>query len=569
MARNFKKESKPEAAGNGGKPNRAKRRAANRKRDRSESNAPRTEAVQKAGQSFVNDISWYAKFPELLTAAANLPFPYKPGMPDGLLVGSVDGQNTSLRLPGVLAINWAPSIGKSQYASDPASLVAKQIYTQVRSVYSSELDADGPDFLVYLLCLDSIFSYLASLKRVYRLLSADNPFNYTVPEVALAATFSMAAPKDTRAALRRDRVKLYGAINELIYMLNRFRCPAIMDYFNRHYWMNDNIFGDSASPNAQLYMFVQTAYYKWTLGDSTDDPVVKVGTAVLTTPPTLSVADPVGDLFAFGRSLIDALSDAGSSYTISGYLTRAFPDAPQFMVDLLGVDDKQDIVYSQEVLSQIENVRVVGTAILSNPAATTVTQHVASNSVIAPMTYNVINPSSPAAQNGVQINPFLNLHVESPSAAEVTVASRLHALAVYSSIGGSATNYQVDLYTGSDYATSMTLYLAKPNRSGTMDTVDYVGIDSLRFFDAQKLTLTPDASLANMKNVLEYLQGIALLEQFDWHPIVVTVTQDAQQSNVVTGFNADIQNISSFSIEAFKQINRVCLYSEFNSFART
>lgn len=551
---------------------RQKGKSTQRKRPGPKSARDREVPVAKATDSPVNDISWYSRFPELLVAAASLPFPYKPGMPDGLYVGTVDGQPQSLRLPGVLALNWAPSVGKSQYASDPASLVAKQIYTQVRSVYSSELDADGPDFLIYLLCLDSIFSYIASLKRIYRLLSADNPFNYSVPETVLSALVNGPNAKVTRANLRKERTKLYGAINELIYMLNRFRCPAVMDYFNRHYWMNDNIFGDSASASAQLYVFNQTAYYKWVLGDSADTPAVKVGTAVLTPAPVPAGTvgeDVVGVLFNFGRELITALSDAGSSYTISGYLTRAYPDTPQFMVDILGADDKQDIIYSAEVLSQIENVRITGTAILSNPAATTVTQQVATNSVIAPMTYNVIDPSSPAAKNGVNINPFLNLHSENPSAAEVTIASRLHALTVYSSIGGSATNYVVDIYAGSEYVTQMSLYYNVPNAITGLDSVKGINIDSLRFFDAQQLTLTPDASLENMKNVLSFMQQNALLEQFDWHPIVAIVTEDAQQTNTEVGFLADIANVSSFSVDVFKQINRICLYSEFNSFAKT
>lgn len=505
---------------------------------------------------FENDISWYNKFPNLLVAAGQFPFPNKPGMIVPMNYSGATVNPTAI--PSVWAIEWQPSIGVSATNVDPASLVAKQLYKQVRSVYSSELDADGPDLLMYLVALDSIFSYIAWCKRVYRLTAADNPYNYDLPDAVLVA---MGFAEEDIVMLRQQRVMLWQNVNELIAMTRQFKCPAVMDFFNRHYWMNDNLFTDADSASAQIYCFTQKFYYMWGVNASSGAGQCR---------PVRWVAkfgDPVGGMFEFGTDLISALSDAGSSYTISGYLTRAFPDSPSFVVDDLASDEKVALSYSTEVLTQIENARSIpftydfidGTT----PANSALTQWVECTTIRQDPTTNAVVCSQeiqlPAASGAFTgelafqtTDPYLNLHVFEPTAADVAIASRLHNVCSYRSLPSSQIGVVVD--SGSEIVLRMIVARRAPDGS--------VSTYRLLSNNTQKTALQP-SSLATL------LTQLSVSEQFDWHPLIIHMMVDTSASpqTGTAHIFGDILNFNTFTKQTLKNLNRICLYSEFNSFA--
>lgn len=219
-----------------------------------------------------NDVSWYAKYPDLLQAAGSFPYPYRPGMsiPMGTPSYNTNIQR-SFHIPGVLALDWIPSIGVSNEATSPSSVAAKEIYAKVRSKYSGALDADAPDFMVYLMALDSVFAYIAWCKRIYRTLNAWTPNNYVLPDTLLSA-YGLTV-QDIQS-LREQRVLLWQIINELVLQSRKFTCPALMDVFNRHYWLSDNVYTDANSINAQLYVFNLGGVYQFAnlpiVGDSSN-----------------------------------------------------------------------------------------------------------------------------------------------------------------------------------------------------------------------------------------------------------------------------------------------------------
>lgn len=193
-------------------------------------------AAYGSPQNATNDITWYAKYPALLASAASVPFPYRPGMLLPL------DERANQPIPGVLSVNWIPSIGKASAPSDPINIACHEIFGAVRSAFSAELAVDAPDFGIYFVCLDSIFSYLASLKRVFRCLNAYTPENYATPDGVLNA---LGIPTVAQVALRQNKMELFSVINELIAMSRKFLCPALFPLFNRHYWLSDNVYCDA------------------------------------------------------------------------------------------------------------------------------------------------------------------------------------------------------------------------------------------------------------------------------------------------------------------------------------
>lgn len=483
-----------------------------------------------------NDYSWYNQNPLLSEAAARIPFPYRPGMEIPTIQAGVSSSVTTQPIPGILSLRWAPSIGRSSLPTDPASIAAKEIFAKVRAAFSGSLDADGPDMVIYLLALDSIFSYIAACKRLYRSINAYTYENYLWPDALLSSQLpdGSVAPVDIIQNLRRDKAKLWLNINELIGMTRKFRCPDIFPLFKRHYWMNDNIYTDAPTPNSQTYVFNQLAYYKFGLDTISGD--VQVGSVSLVQPNWTDV----DGIYDFGRTLIDALAGSDDAYIISGYLTRAFEGTGNFYVDELAQDETLTPYYLPEVLEQIHNTFTVAetTNVTDILGTLKVTQDPSSNAVVS--TPGIPSPGATIAIKNM--TPKLSVAAAQPMAIDVVEATRLAAY--IASDNSIICGTETPLFWR--YYTSTVGVLALQVRQGNLDA---------------------SGDYTNTKAWLQsHLGVLAFISAFDWHPRWITCTLDSTTKIVAVSELWDIHNVTTLSEEDLKQINKICLLSEFNSF---
>lgn len=500
----------------------------------------------------LNDLSWYNRNPILLQATANLPFPYRPGMnvPLGVYtntnVSPVQSSVVKYAVPGAMVINWIPTVGWSDSATSPASIVARELYGKVREAFSGTLSVDAPDLVIYLVALDSVFSYIGALKRVYRIINTYSPNNYVVPDTLLSA---MGLSNNLILDIKGNRTKFWGQINELIAMTRKFKCPAVFDYFNRHYWLNDNVYIDQPMASGQFIAFVQKQYYKFALLDTPDK--VQAGGCELT-DSALGTASVTDLLFAFGRSLIDALASSEDAYTISGYLARAFEGQPQFIVDDLQQDEMFEPVYVPEVLPQIENARSYNPTLSGGATLTgnNIIQDPNKNSIICMPTLNLpvttaLNKTYHNMENWV-LNPMLNIRSQAPSAAEITIASRMCNACRY--LGTTASKSLFQIMCASEIVSSIVV---------TFNTSSTTPIP-------QHLVLTNGTSMN-----LNTIQSLIMLSNYDWHPMVqIFGSTDTEMHDVLDYGNilGDVTNLTTISLQNLENLHRVCLYSEFNSF---
>lgn len=501
-----------------------------------------------------NDISWYSKYPELLAAAGSLPYPWRPGM--SIPMGSVlspDGSKmlpSSYKIPGVMAFEWAPSVGVSLDALSPASIACKELYARVRAVYSGSLDADPPDFMIYLMALDSIYSYIASLKRIYRVLNAYTPYNFAIPERLFSALTGNYNSANFRA-MQADKTRFYGAINELIHMTEKFVCPAVMDIFNRHYWMSDNVYCDANTANSQQYLFVQGWFYKFAMLDTPQG--VLAGGLSLTQMPrfdTATVPDPVSMLFNYGVSLIDALAASDDGYTITGYLLRAFGDAPTFTVDLLNQDEVLELKYDEEVLSQIENALSLPDYVEVTASITkgnwNITQDPTINAVhYMPLVQYASSTTSKWYKNGEELNIFNNIRSDLPTVEDSVIATRLKSW--LEPLVGNETDF---VAYG---ATEIVLRIFEPSAMGS--TSPFPGEQNMKqYMFASSNALISDA-----------LYNLISWTSFDWAPLLYLIM--VPSSTVANVYPlTDIHNLTVVDKTTLMNLNKVCLYSEFNAF---
>lgn len=500
-----------------------------------------------------NAIEWYSRFPNLLLSAGSIPYPYKPGMEIPWGVFKTQGAQTdpavvSTTIPGVFSIHWWPSIGISEGPTSPASILGKEMYAKVREKFSGALDADAPDFVIYMLALDSIFSYIASLKRVYRILNAYSPENYVIPDGLLVA---LGYNNAQIQALRQHKMEFFQRINELVLMTRKFKCPRILDLFNRHVWLNDHVYTDAPTIKSQFYVFRQHGWYKFSMQPVPNvTPTVQAG-AVTIVQPTLGGTSVVQDLYEFGRGLIDALASSDDGYLISGYLMRAYEGYPDFVVDELLLSEEIVPKYNEEVLSEIENAHTIPSG--HTALSTNVYQDPSTNSIISHPTVHYAPNSSAINLRFDGVYPRFNARSDNPTVAESTIQSRMMSYILNMTVDSEGYG-TANILCCTELYGQFQLVTPYATSTGIQYTTDTIGSE---FYT--------NMAHGSAISVVHELDSILQLSQWDWMPIILVILQDnnAQIVNVV----GDIHNVTTVSLETLKNLNTVCLYSLFGSFS--
>lgn len=531
-----------------------------RKKGRSNDNRSkrRDDAMDKSNyREGDNDLSWYSKYPQLLVAGGSFPYPYRPGME--LNLGKIDGGtgvtgalDWSYRIPGVLSLYWVPSLGVSNGVTDPASVMAKELYAKVRSKFSGSLDADAPDFVMYLMALDSVYAYIAWLKRLYRTLNAWTPQNHALPDTLLAGYNNLT--QEEANTLRLNKTQLWQCINELILQSRKFICPAVMDVFNRHYWMSDNVYLDDQTMNSQIYCFSLTGVYKLdmiAIPDGSDNTAA--GLKMVPMPSDRSVSG----LYNFGLSLISAIAEWDDGYTISGYLMRAFEGVPSFTVEDLGADEILTPIYSPEVLSQIQNSFTLASIYLTSDNLLSVAQNPTTNVVVSNPQVYVTKASADAVNLKKAMDtarPMFSMDIDNPGAADNVIASRLNAMFTFAKedIVGPAKVpvyvYNVDCGTEIPCAW---YYRSMPAGSTEALTENY---------EIPQVIVVPQGESWDAIKM-------AVITQFNKSPLIRVAVQLKSGAGYTCGMLGDVHNVTTVDRDILANLHKICLYSEFNAFS--
>lgn len=506
--------------------------------------------------SGLNDISWYTRNPELVAAAASFPYPYRPGMQYTRNWLPINGEATapiSIQedIPGVMVMDWLPTIGRCLQPTDPANIVGREIFARVRNSFSGTIEADPNDFIIYLMALDSFFAYIAWLKRIYRTVSVYTPNNMLFPDTLMRAYGFTHEESDV---LRRDKVLLWQRINELVLLSRKLTCPAVMDIFNRHYWMSDNIYADSPSPKAQFFVFNPLGFLKYNFNNG----VSKLDMTTYFKEGVQRNAEAVVDnLFSFGRDLFNALAADETSYIISGYLQRAYEGVPSFTVQLLEQLEELEPVYVEEVLLQIENSFTIpsfgadNTDLQIDMLDVGITQNPGTGDVICKCIYD---PYASVTGMGLAWpdDLVLNMRSEAPSVAENIIASRLQCVLV----GTDKTNGNIHFSCGSEIP--LAWYSVRNGEKRLVPSV--VAMQ------------TGGSTIGAWTNAITTGRNLAELTAFDWHPLVWLY--NTQTSDVAGNLRAgavpfgDVKNLTVISGKSALELHRVCLFSEFNAFGQ-
>lgn len=471
-----------------------------------------------------NDPSWYNASNQLVIDACSIGFATPLGLPLKVHAGT-------FTVPGIMRLDYVPSIGLSTDNTSPINMAAQSIYSYVNYANSRNTSYDRTDMMMFLLAMDSAYSYLSFLKRIYgiaRLYSATNRY------LPVALLDSMGIDSANILINLND---LRAAINTFAAKLGSFFVPSTFTYLQRHAWMNYNIFSDSDKPfKSQLYYYNQQGYYKY---DETTSPN---GTSLIyTTLPTPGkLGTSYAQLVGFGNELLNPLLNSQDIGIMGSDMLKAFGEAGLVKMNTIDADFTIDIAYSPEVLTQIQNTIAVGDISVSQHIAD-ITQDNNSGYIIQSLkaveTYDHFSNSELA---GVR-DYFLNMPMVNPSPDNVMVATRNMSWIDRNNL----------IHSGSEVITKMTVFNNPNDTSKNVKFGTSCIITGLAAYDA----------------FVKYSEVLGAIVPFNMHPRLLmgaNIGSGGDLTKVSTQIICDFENYTPLPLNDLQKMHEVALLSMFS-----
>lgn len=311
-----------------------------------------------------NDPSWYALNPQLLKDAASFPYAWPLGQK--LNLGQYAYKINRGSLPGVMVMNWAPTIGYSSDGTSPVNVASINTYTKVRHDNSGHANYDHADYMMYLLAMDSVYAFHSWMRRVYGVALTYSNTNRYFPRALVRA---MGVDFDD---LQRNLADFRQYINTYAIKASALAVPSKMSIMTKHYWMSEGLYYDSNQDKPQTYIFNPLGFYEFKLTeDATPHGTLKFkpmfaqwssdGVFEGFTPGALTKAPwKLKDFIDYGDSLLSPIISDEDFGIMSGDTLKSFGIGGCYTLPV--TEETYTVVpsYSPEVLDQIQNATFIG-----------------------------------------------------------------------------------------------------------------------------------------------------------------------------------------------------------------
>ena len=347
-----------------------------------------------------NDPSWYAELPELVRDSASIAFAQPLGNKFTIATADALTDASTYVLPGVLQIRYIPTPGINTGRNSPLNVAMVDIYSWVRHMNSGHVNYDPVDLMMYLLAMDSVYSYWAFVRRIYGLGMMYAQRNRYWPEAILRMM------GQDPVVISKNLANLRMFLNAFAYKMSCFNTPAILSYYKRHVWLNSGVWSDGPSEKSQVYFYQPEGFYKYVESSSTG------GSLTLQMYGDTESHSGLEYLFDLGNSLMYSLLKSEDAGIMSGDILKAYREvSPMVVFDSVDEDEVVLPTYDEETLTQIENTMCYGS--LTN---TDITQ---SDGLL------IFNPVRTNFNFGHNLTNLLNVHNEEMKSPEyVLVATR-------------------------------------------------------------------------------------------------------------------------------------------------
>lgn len=503
-----------------------------------------TDECPKCGYSS-NNPAWYTGNPIAAKKAGSINFSYPMGYNIDLgnpLFPAAD-HSGSFSLPGMMALDVLPSMGRSMDASSALNLAAFKLYSFIRHENSGSRNYDSPDLLLYVAAVTDVYSYITWLQRTYLVCNSYSVMNEYIPRAY--CELSHIDFDDMIANLADFAYQLDNRINKV----RSFKVPGDMPIFQRRAFMFKDLYTEGDSIKDQMYFYNPAGFYQFKLDESGAGMLHTVGLAELTgIQGTFSLK--VKDLFVGLDALIAKIAEQEDFGIMSGDILKAYGAnivtlAPFDPAPGVGVAPVRDIA----VLEQIQNSTVLGKSTIDNKTTTyqfvtDVMQSTNKNYLVTEPGIAIMATNNPEgkvemyAKKALLENRLLTSRTSDPSPEQVLESTRTMVIATNftDQVVGSKLSARVDLLCGTELITDCNVVFYQMAETGeralqTLNLSYALGVDVNA--DSQEWELTSAYWM------------MTLLSQFDYHPCVrvcvakhsATVQGDIEWVKAYTAFN--------------------------------
>lgn len=382
---------------------------------------PATNRMAKAGRKFVgavakkavkgalglmiNDKSWYSHYPEAGLINANF------GLRKGILqpgIGRPSGSNiTDRSVPSVAGLTTILTTPKDTSSAFIQGI--NQLYTYIRQANAGAVNYTAKDLACYVISAANIHAGYASLKRAHYLLNSYNVYDALLPQAYFAA---MGFDYDTFAQNAAD-LRAY-ANQASIFIADMI--PLKIDMFERYRWMFSTMFADSNDAKASVYLFNPLKLVSYT--GSNNSPVTVDWSSWSRSETT--TGQVYATVIANFKKLLAAFRDSDKFNTIAGDILKAYGKDSLYTAEVWDETTKLLPVYSEEVLTQIQNANIFGDAFAS------VSYNLVGGYPAQQLTVSAIGDNIARQCALSQFHtPFINTYKDSMDAADLMSATRL------------------------------------------------------------------------------------------------------------------------------------------------
>lgn len=309
--------------------------------------------INKEELSTNNDYSWYTKYPGLFSNVT--------GINTGTQVGSQLNWDPSALTPssvflnataaGMCVIHYIPTMGSADAVlTSPANKVGSQMYAVMRQELGSTAQYDATDIMLYLGGMQSAFMLYALGAKIYGMLRMASPFNnYFLENIAEAHSVDFNSFSTNLSNFR-------STLNQYAIFLSSRQVPAEFSIYLRHMWLLSNMFTDSDTAKAQIYSFMPDGYYTY-VENSGGPGYLKFNKM----PYAIDVNTKLtfNDWKTMINNVYESMMGSSDIDQMSADIWKAFK-GNTFVLSTINEDFVIPIVYSQEVLMQIENIMLLG-----------------------------------------------------------------------------------------------------------------------------------------------------------------------------------------------------------------
>lgn len=304
-------------------------------------------------KSPTNDPDYYGADPQLIKDSAS----YSYGWPLGnnIRLGRFAPEVNKAAIPGVMVIHTSPTFGWAVSPNSPINLAARNIYSFVRHANSGHANYDAPDLMLYLCAMDSCYSFMAWLKRIYGVYCTRSNTNHYYPRDIIQA---MGVDYDD---LDSNLADFRAFINIMAAKIGSMVVPANMRYIKRHIQMYSGLYMDSDQDKAQTYFFNPHGFYKFELQNDAGalkfEELLPIPTHY---PNKIQKLLTFKDLRDYANVIFDPVVMSEDFNIMSGDILKAYGPTETYKVD--GITDVYTVLpaYDAVILDQIQNTSLIG-----------------------------------------------------------------------------------------------------------------------------------------------------------------------------------------------------------------